>query len=179
MHTKHLAPCLVCRWCSVHRSHTACVITVIVIPRVRRGGAVTGSEWPDLVKGSRFLVIQPLPCVAGSSVLRLCEHLVLSPHRGLASVSAALQVGRLIQVAAGSSNLKRVTLELGGKSPNIIMSDADSECSGGAGLAPRAAIGCLHCGPSLPVGIDVCARASGQPSSQHDPGRGGSVLFAP
>lgn len=37
------------------------------------------------------------------------------------------QVGHLIQVAAGSSNLKRVTLELGGKSPNIIMSDADSE----------------------------------------------------
>lgn len=36
------------------------------------------------------------------------------------------QVGHLIQQASGSSNLKKVTLELGGKSPNIIMSDADS-----------------------------------------------------
>lgn len=35
------------------------------------------------------------------------------------------QVGKLIQEAAGRSNLKRVTLELGGKSPNIIFADAD------------------------------------------------------
>lgn len=38
-----------------------------------------------------------------------------------------IQVGHLIQKAAADSNLKRVTLELGGKSPNIIMSDADSK----------------------------------------------------
>lgn len=36
------------------------------------------------------------------------------------------QVGHLIQQAAGKTNLKKVTLELGGKSPNIILSDADS-----------------------------------------------------
>lgn len=41
------------------------------------------------------------------------------------------QVGHLIQQASGSSNLKKVTLELGGKSPNIILSDADSTCSVG------------------------------------------------
>ncbi|XP_067873995.1 retinal dehydrogenase 2 [Heterodontus francisci] len=35
------------------------------------------------------------------------------------------EVGKLIQEAAGKSNLKRVTLELGGKSPNIIFADAD------------------------------------------------------
>ncbi|KAF5925393.1 hypothetical protein HPG69_001838 [Diceros bicornis minor] len=35
------------------------------------------------------------------------------------------RVGKLIQEAAGRSNLKRVTLELGGKSPNIIFADAD------------------------------------------------------
>ncbi|KPJ18957.1 Retinal dehydrogenase 1 [Papilio machaon] len=34
-------------------------------------------------------------------------------------------VGKLIQQAAGATNLKRVTLELGGKSPLIIMNDAD------------------------------------------------------
>ena len=35
------------------------------------------------------------------------------------------QVGRLIQQAAGRSNLKNVSLELGGKSPNIIFADCD------------------------------------------------------
>lgn len=38
-----------------------------------------------------------------------------------------LQVGHLIQQASGTSNLKKVTLELGGKSPNIILSDANCE----------------------------------------------------
>ncbi|KAI6135583.1 aldehyde dehydrogenase [Pisolithus croceorrhizus] len=36
-------------------------------------------------------------------------------------------VGRKIMEAAGKSNLKNVTLELGGKSPNIIFDDADLE----------------------------------------------------
>lgn len=34
-------------------------------------------------------------------------------------------VGRTIMKAAASSNLKKVTLELGGKSPNIVFEDAD------------------------------------------------------
>jgi aldehyde dehydrogenase (NAD+) len=36
-------------------------------------------------------------------------------------------VGRSIMKAAASSNLKKVTLELGGKSPNIVFNDADLE----------------------------------------------------
>ena len=36
-------------------------------------------------------------------------------------------VGRAIMKAAASSNLKKVTLELGGKSPNIVFNDADIE----------------------------------------------------
>ncbi|XP_020488724.1 aldehyde dehydrogenase 1A1 [Labrus bergylta] len=36
-------------------------------------------------------------------------------------------VGKLIQKAAGDSNLKRVTLELGGKNPNIVFADCDLE----------------------------------------------------
>ena len=34
-------------------------------------------------------------------------------------------MGRIIQAAAAKSNLKRVTLELGGKSPNIVFADSD------------------------------------------------------
>lgn len=36
-----------------------------------------------------------------------------------------LQVGKLIKEAASKSNLKRVTLELGGKNPCIVCADAD------------------------------------------------------
>lgn len=39
--------------------------------------------------------------------------------------TGSTEVGHLIQKAAGESNLKRVTLELGGKSPSIVLADAD------------------------------------------------------
>lgn len=35
--------------------------------------------------------------------------------------------GRLVQKAAADSNMKRVSLELGGKSPTIVFSDVDSK----------------------------------------------------
>src|SRR5581483_2339322 len=38
--------------------------------------------------------------------------------------TGSTEVGHLIMKAAANSNLKRVTLELGGKSPNIIFADA-------------------------------------------------------
>ncbi|KAG2465630.1 AL1A1 dehydrogenase, partial [Polypterus senegalus] len=39
--------------------------------------------------------------------------------------TGSTKVGKLIKEAAGKSNLKRVTLELGGKNPNIVFADAD------------------------------------------------------
>ncbi|OQR72446.1 aldehyde dehydrogenase X [Tropilaelaps mercedesae] len=39
--------------------------------------------------------------------------------------TGSTEVGRLIQKASGESNLKRVTLELGGKSPLVIFNDVD------------------------------------------------------
>ncbi len=39
--------------------------------------------------------------------------------------TGSTEVGRLIMEAAAKSNLKRITLELGGKSPNIIFGDTD------------------------------------------------------
>jgi aldehyde dehydrogenase (NAD+) len=41
--------------------------------------------------------------------------------------TGSTEVGHLIMKAAAESNLKRVTLELGGKSPNIIFADADMD----------------------------------------------------
>jgi aldehyde dehydrogenase (NAD+) len=41
--------------------------------------------------------------------------------------TGSTEVGHLIMRAAADSNLKRVTLELGGKSPNIVFADSDME----------------------------------------------------
>jgi len=52
-------------------------------------------------------------------------------HMGIDKVAftGSTAVGRQVMKAAAESNLKDVTLELGGKSPNIVFDDADIECS--------------------------------------------------
>ncbi|MCW5876697.1 MAG: aldehyde dehydrogenase family protein [Anaerolineales bacterium] len=51
----------------------------------------------------------------------------LAAHPGIAKVAftGSTAVGAKIMAAAAASNLKRVSLELGGKSPNVIFADAD------------------------------------------------------
>jgi len=49
--------------------------------------------------------------------------------------TGSTEVGRLVMKAAAESNLKRVTLELGGKSPNIIFADADIDAAAKAAYA--------------------------------------------
>jgi acyl-CoA reductase-like NAD-dependent aldehyde dehydrogenase len=51
----------------------------------------------------------------------------ITAHPGIDKVAftGSTEVGRKIMEAAASSNLKRVSLELGGKSPNVIFADAD------------------------------------------------------
>lgn len=51
----------------------------------------------------------------------------ISSHMGVDKVAftGSTLVGRQIMKAAADSNLKKVTLELGGKSPNIVFDDAD------------------------------------------------------
>ncbi|KAJ5124818.1 uncharacterized protein N7515_008643, partial [Penicillium bovifimosum] len=46
------------------------------------------------------------------------------PHMGINQISFSAGVGKQIAQAASQSNLKRITLELGGKSPSIIFPDA-------------------------------------------------------
>ncbi|CAL1265893.1 unnamed protein product [Larinioides sclopetarius] len=51
----------------------------------------------------------------------------LASHKGVDKIAftGSTEVGQIVMEAAAKSNLKRVTLELGGKSPNIIFKDAD------------------------------------------------------
>ncbi|KAI1372244.1 aldehyde dehydrogenase [Hypoxylon crocopeplum] len=53
----------------------------------------------------------------------------LSSHMDVDKIAftGSTAVGRTIMKAAASSNLKKVTLELGGKSPNVVFDDADIE----------------------------------------------------
>jgi len=53
----------------------------------------------------------------------------LASHRDVDKIAftGSTEVGKSILKAAAETNLKRVTLELGGKSPNIIFADADIE----------------------------------------------------
>src|SRR6201999_3656392 len=57
---------------------------------------------------------------AGAAIARHMEN-----HNG--GFTGSGEVGCLIMQAAGRSNLKRVGLELGGKSPNIVFADADMD----------------------------------------------------
>ena len=43
--------------------------------------------------------------------------------------TGSVDVGKLIMQAAGKSNLKKISLELGGKSPNIVFADADMDAA--------------------------------------------------
>lgn len=51
----------------------------------------------------------------------------IASHKGIDKLAftGSTEVGQIVMEAAAKSNLKRVTLELGGKSPNIIFKDAD------------------------------------------------------
>ena len=55
----------------------------------------------------------------------------ISGHMDIDKVSftGSTEVGRIIMRAAAESNLKKISLELGGKSPNVIFADADVEAA--------------------------------------------------
>jgi len=75
---------------------------------------------------------------------RLVEH----PDVAKIAFTGSTEVGRSIAAGAAAS-IKRVTLELGGKSPNLVFADADLEAA--AASAPMAVFG--------NAGQDCCARS--------------------
>jgi betaine-aldehyde dehydrogenase len=75
---------------------------------------------------------------------RLVEH----PDVAKIAFTGSTEVGRSI-AAGAAQTIKRVTLELGGKSPNVVFADADLEAA--AAAAPMAVFG--------NAGQDCCARS--------------------
>lgn len=62
---------------------------------------------------------------------------LLSAHMGIdhLSYTGSTNVGRIITRASADSNLKRLTLELGGKAPSIIAADADIDAAVAGNIA--------------------------------------------
>jgi acyl-CoA reductase-like NAD-dependent aldehyde dehydrogenase len=92
---------------------------------IRLGELAAAANIPDGV----FNVVPGLGETAGQALAR---------HMDVDAVTftGSTAVGRLIMGYAAESNLKKVSLELGGKSPNVVLADADL-----AAAAQRAAFG--------------------------------------
>jgi aldehyde dehydrogenase (NAD+) len=66
-------------------------------------------------------VVNILPGYGPTAGAAIASHMEIDK----VAFTGSTEVGRLIMEMAAKSNLKRVTLELGGKAPNIVLSDAD------------------------------------------------------
>uniref|UniRef100_A0A7N6AYA0 aldehyde dehydrogenase (NAD(+)) n=1 Tax=Anabas testudineus TaxID=64144 RepID=A0A7N6AYA0_ANATE len=96
-----------------------------VVMKVAEQTPLTALYIASLIKEVGFPegVVNILPGMGPSAGAAIANHMDIDK----VAFTGSTEVGHLIQQAAGSSNLKKVTLELGGKSPNIILSDANME----------------------------------------------------
>ena len=104
-----LAPALACGNTVVHKPAEDAPLTSIRLAELAREAGVPEGVW-NVVTGD------------GSTGALLAAHTRVDK----VSFTGSTAVGRKIQMAA-TSNLKRLTLELGGKSANIVFPDADLE----------------------------------------------------
>jgi aldehyde dehydrogenase (NAD+) len=88
-------------------------------------------------------VVNILPGFGPTAGAALASHMDVDK----VAFTGSTEVGRLIMTAAAQSNLKRVTLELGGKSPNVIFEDTDLD----------AAVEGAHMGIFVNQGQSCCA----------------------
>ncbi len=103
---------------------------------LRIGELILEAGYPDGV-------VNLLPGFGPTAGAALARHMDVDK----VAFTGSTEVGRLIMTAAAQSNLKRVTLELGGKSPNIIFADTDLD----------AAVEGAHAGIFVNQGQSCCA----------------------
>lgn len=95
----------------------------VVVMKVAEQTPLTALYVANLIKEAGFPpgVVNIVPGFGETAGAAIASHMDVDK----VAFTGSTEVGHLIQQAAGQSNLKKVTLELGGKSPNIIFSDAD------------------------------------------------------
>eukprot|EP00092_Neocalanus_flemingeri_P038790 GFUD01042233.1.p1 GENE.GFUD01042233.1~~GFUD01042233.1.p1 ORF type:complete len:493 (+),score=173.66 GFUD01042233.1:96-1574(+) len=95
----------------------------VVVMKVAEQTPLSGLAVAALVKEAGFPpgVVNVVPGFGPTAGAAISEHMDVDK----VAFTGSTEVGHIIQKAAGGSNLKRVSLELGGKSPLIVMDDAD------------------------------------------------------
>jgi aldehyde dehydrogenase (NAD+) len=88
---------------------------------------LTALRVADLITEAGFPegVVNMLPGYGPTAGAAIARHMDVDK----VAFTGSTEVGHLIMEAAAQTNLKRVTLELGGKSPNIIFADADMDAA--------------------------------------------------
>ncbi|XP_067668481.1 aldehyde dehydrogenase, mitochondrial-like [Haliotis asinina] len=101
----------------------ACGCTIVLKPAEQT--PITALYAGALIKEAGFPpgVVNIVPGFGPTAGAAIAEHMDVDK----VAFTGSTEVGHLIMQAAGRSNLKRVSLELGGKSPLIILADADVE----------------------------------------------------
>jgi len=101
----------------------ACGCTVVM--KLAEQTPLSGMKIAALIKEAGFPagVVNILNGFGPTAGAAISEH----PDVDKVAFTGSGSVGRIIMKAAASSNLKKVSLELGGKSPNIIFADADMD----------------------------------------------------
>ncbi|XP_077989268.1 aldehyde dehydrogenase 1A1-like isoform X2 [Glandiceps talaboti] len=99
----------------------ACGCTCVIKPAEQT--PLTAIYMGQLIKEAGFPpgVANIVPGYGPTAGAAIAEHMDIDK----VAFTGSTVTGRLIQQASGKSNLKRVTLELGGKSPLIVFADAD------------------------------------------------------
>ena len=95
---------------------------MVLIPQTPLSGLYMG----ELIKEAGFPagVVNIVPGFGPTAGAAISRH----PDVDKVAFTGSTEVGKIIQAEA-ASNLKRVTLELGGKSPNIILKGCDMEAA--------------------------------------------------
>ena len=101
----------------------ACGNTVVMKPAEQT--PLTALRVGELIMQAGFPegVVNLLPGYGPTAGQAIARHMDVDK----VAFTGSTEVGHLIMEAAAQTNLKRVTLELGGKSPNIVFADADME----------------------------------------------------
>src|SRR3989440_1736840 len=99
----------------------ACGCTVVMKPAEQT--PLTALRVGELMQEAGFPegVVNLLPGYGPTAGAAIARHMDVDK----VAFTGSTEVGKLVMKAAADSNLKRVTLELGGKSPNIVFADAD------------------------------------------------------
>jgi len=95
----------------------------VVVMKLAEQTPLTGLYIANLAREAGFPpgVVNILSGYGPTAGAAISEHMAIDK----VAFTGSTEVGKLIQQAAGRSNLKNVTLELGGKSPNVVFGDVN------------------------------------------------------